>query len=64
MKHVPMVLVLISILICLVAVISKFAGQDGWILGFAPQSWWRVSMLVAVWAIASKLVCPISNAEQ
>ena len=63
MKHMPWILVLISMLLGLVAAYSKFAGYEGWILGFAPQSWWRVSLLVAVWGIASKLVCPFSNAE-
>ena len=64
MKHVSWILLLISMLLCLVAVYSKLAGQDGWLLGYAPQSWWRCSMLLAVWAIASKIVCPFSKADE
>jgi hypothetical protein len=48
---------LLSAIIFLVAVWSKFAGQDGWILGFAPQSWWRVSLWMAVFAIAHRMTC-------
>jgi hypothetical protein len=59
----PWVLILISMLLCLVAVYSKLAGYDNWILGFAPQSWWRFSLLVAVWGIASKFVCPWAEAK-
>jgi hypothetical protein len=64
MKHVPWIFLMISVLLCFVAVYSKFAGQDAWLLGYAPQSWWRVSLLVAVWAIASKIVCPFSKADE
>jgi hypothetical protein len=64
MKHMPWLLLLISMLLCLVAVYSKFVGHDGWILGIAAQSWWRVSLLVAVWAIASKFVCPWVASEE
>jgi hypothetical protein len=61
MKNVSCVLLLISILLFLVAVYNKFAGQDGWLLGYSAQAWWRCSMAFAVWAIASKLVCPFSK---
>jgi hypothetical protein len=64
MKHLPWLLFLISVLLCLIAVINKFIGHDSWILGFAPQSWWRVSLLVAVWAIASRFVCPWAEAKE
>jgi len=64
MRHVSWILVLISVLLGLVAIYGKFAGQDGWILGYAPQSWWRVSLLVAVWGIAHRFVCPFSSAKE
>ena len=64
MKHVSGILLVISILLFLVAVYNKFAGQEGWLLGYSAQGWWRCSMAFAVWAIASKLVCPFSKADE
>ncbi len=58
MKHVSWIILLLSAIVFLVAVYSKFAGHDGWMLGFAPQSWWRLSLWLAVFAIASKMTCP------
>jgi len=64
MKYVPTVFLLLSVVLGLVAIYNKFVGQDGWLLGFAAQSWWRVSLTFAVWAIASKIVCPFSKADE
>ena len=64
MKHVSWVILLLSAIILLVAVYSKFAGQESWVLGFAPQSWWRVSLWLAVFAIGSKMVCPFTKAGE
>jgi hypothetical protein len=58
MKHVSWIVLLLSLLCFLVAVYNKFAGQDGWILGYVAQSWWRVAMYLAVFAIASRIACP------
>jgi succinate dehydrogenase hydrophobic anchor subunit len=64
MKHVSLVILLLSAILFLVATYSKFAGHDGWILGFAPQSWWRVSLWLAVFAIGAKMVCPFTKSHE
>jgi hypothetical protein len=64
MKHVSSILLLISMLLFLVAVYNKLVGQEGWILGYAAQGWWRCSMAFAVWAIAAKLVTPTCKAAE
>jgi succinate dehydrogenase hydrophobic anchor subunit len=63
MKHVSWIIMLLSAIVFLVAVYSKFAGHDSWILGFAPQSWWRLSLWLAVFAIAHKMTCPFIKNE-
>jgi hypothetical protein len=56
MKMVPWVLLGISVVLFIICVYSKFAGPEGWVLGYAPKGWWRAAMAGAVYAIAFKLL--------
>ena len=58
MKVACWVLFVVSALLLLCSVFSKFAGPEQFILGYAPVAWWRASVAVGVLAIALRVIQP------
>jgi hypothetical protein len=56
MRMVCWILLGLSMLLFLIGVYSKFAGVEGYVMGFVPVAWWRAAMALAIYSIAFKMV--------
>lgn len=56
MKNACWTLFSISVVLLLAGVYSKLMGPEHFLFGFTAVSWWRISMALAVYAMAIKIL--------
>ncbi len=56
MRNACWTLFAVSVVLLLAAVFSKVMGPGHLLFGYAPVSWWRMSMAVVIYAMALKIV--------
>ena len=58
MKNVCWALFGFSVLLLLIGIYSKFAGEGSFVMDFPPVAWWRASMAAVIYSIALALITP------